>query len=114
MSAPLTTEFLENQVETLSNLGSVCAQSEDSDYLAHLNAPSLAYDLDVVRNLSGLQTLDFYGFAYGSTVGIVYAAMFPHRVGRMMLDGTTPSITSDNSCPELSLANRRHWKRSQF
>ena len=73
-----------------------CSQGDDHDYLAHLNAPNIAYDLDLVRNLSGFQTLDFYGGNYGSTVGITYAALFPERVRRMILEGTKRVSISSN------------------
>jgi pimeloyl-ACP methyl ester carboxylesterase len=50
--------------------------------------PNLARDLDLVRDLMGLKTLNFFGFEEGGSVlGATYAVMFPDRVGRIVLDG---------------------------
>jgi pimeloyl-ACP methyl ester carboxylesterase len=35
----------------------------------------------------GEPTLNFLGLSYGTEIGAIYAALFPHRVGRMVLDG---------------------------
>ena len=68
--------------------GPFCADNEDPDYLAHINTPNVARDLDLVRNLTGFTELDFFGFEdEGSILGATYAALFPDRVGRMVLDG---------------------------
>jgi len=61
----------------------------DPEYLAHANTPALARDLDMVRNLTGAETLNFLGFDDGNMIGVVYAALFPDRVGRMVLNGTS-------------------------
>jgi pimeloyl-ACP methyl ester carboxylesterase len=67
-----------------------CKSSENLEYLAHLTAPTIARDLDLIRNLTGFKTLDYYGFGYGSLVGVNYAALFPDQVGHMVLDGISP------------------------
>ena len=61
--------------------------------LAHLNAPNIARDLDLIRNLTGFETMDYFGWSYGSVVGVNYAAFSPERVGRFVLDGTQLSET---------------------
>jgi pimeloyl-ACP methyl ester carboxylesterase len=71
----------------LSYPGPFCEKSEDLSYLAHINTPNVARDLDLIRNLMGYQTLEYWGFGYGAILGTMYAALFPDRVGRMVLDG---------------------------
>jgi pimeloyl-ACP methyl ester carboxylesterase len=66
----------------------MCGDDDDLQYLAHLNEPNNARDLDLIRNLMDVETIDFYGLWGGSMVGITYAGMFPDRVGRFTLDGT--------------------------
>jgi pimeloyl-ACP methyl ester carboxylesterase len=59
----------------------------DYDYLAHLNTPVLARDLELIRNLTAADTFNFLGFQHGAVTGLTYAALFPDRVGKMVLDG---------------------------
>ena len=54
-----------------------------------MNTPNVARDLDLVRSLTGYQTMEYWGFSYGTLLGTMYAALFPDRVGRMVLDGNT-------------------------
>jgi len=84
----MTPESLTEQVNWFANiLAPPCAASKDPQYLAHINTPNVARDMDLIRNLSGFETLDYIGFDEGSNLGVTYAAMFPDRVGKMVLDG---------------------------
>lgn len=65
----------------------LCQSGADPNYLAHLNAPNIARDLDLIRNLTGFDTIDYYGWSYGSVIGVTYAGLFPERIGHMVLDG---------------------------
>lgn len=67
--------------------GPACQNGEDLDYLGHINTPNLARDLELIRSLTGYKQLDYWGTGYGAAVGVVYAALFPDRVGRVILDG---------------------------
>lgn len=55
--------------------------------LAHVDTPSVARDLDMLRAAMGEDQLDYLGYSYGAFLGTVYAGTFPDRVGRMVLDG---------------------------
>jgi len=55
-----------------------------------LRSPNVVRDIDLVRNLTKHETLDFWEFSYGTVVGAMYAAMFPDRVGKLVLDGLDP------------------------
>ncbi|MGQ0626368.1 MAG: alpha/beta hydrolase [Sporichthyaceae bacterium] len=44
-------------------------------------------DLEAIRVALGAPRLGFYGYSYGSLLGQVYATLFPHRTGPMVLDG---------------------------
>ena len=73
----ITTESLTNQVEYYDSHPFCTRHTEDPEYLAHVNTPNLARDLDLVRDLMGLDTLDFFGFEEGGSVlGATYAVMF--------------------------------------
>jgi pimeloyl-ACP methyl ester carboxylesterase len=43
--------------------------------------------MDLIRAVLGLETLNYLGFSYGTQLGASYAALFPDRVGLMVLDG---------------------------
>jgi pimeloyl-ACP methyl ester carboxylesterase len=53
-------------------------------YVGTINA---SRDLDVMRQALGDSRLNYLGFSYGTRLGAVYAAQFPRKVGRMVLDG---------------------------
>lgn len=55
--------------------------------LAHIGTVDAARDLDVMRQALGDRKLNYLGFSYGTRLGSVYAAQFPGKVGRMVLDG---------------------------
>ncbi|MFE1879015.1 alpha/beta hydrolase [Streptomyces diastatochromogenes] len=55
--------------------------------LRHIGTVNAARDLDVIRQALGDKKLNYLGFSYGTRLGAVYAAQFPHKVGRMTLDG---------------------------
>ncbi|SHH48890.1 alpha/beta hydrolase [Streptomyces sp. 3214.6] len=55
--------------------------------LPHIGTVDAAQDLDVLRRALGDKKLNYLGFSYGTRLGSVYAARFPDRVGRFVLDG---------------------------
>ncbi|MFG2886280.1 alpha/beta hydrolase [Streptomyces sp. NPDC048297] len=63
-----------------------CAKSS-GPVLKHMGTVDAARDLDVIRQALGDKKLNYLGFSYGTRLGAVYAAQFPHKVGRMTLDG---------------------------
>ena len=75
---------IQQNVEFYSDVG---CSNIDPDYLTHINTPILARDFDLVRNLTGTESFNYIGWDDGNMVGVTYAALFPQRVGRMVLDG---------------------------
>ncbi|MEW2515904.1 alpha/beta hydrolase [Streptomyces sp. NPDC046870] len=63
-----------------------CARSS-GPVLAHIGTVNASRDLDVIRQALGDGRLNYLGFSYGSRLGAVYAAQFPGKVGRVVLDG---------------------------
>ncbi|MEU0050516.1 alpha/beta hydrolase [Streptomyces sp. NPDC006309] len=55
--------------------------------LPHIGTVNASRDLDVIRQALGDKVLNYLGFSYGTRLGSVYAAQFPGKVGRMVLDG---------------------------
>lgn len=64
--------------------------------LAHLDTASTARDLDVIRAVMGDARLNYLGYSYGTFIGATYAALFPKKVGRMVLDGAVDPTVPDS------------------
>lgn len=69
--------------------------------LAHIGTVNASRDLDVMRQALGDKKLNYLGFSYGTRLGAVYAAQFPKKTGRMVLDGVD---TLTESMAEQGLA----------
>ncbi|MBU4336353.1 MAG: alpha/beta hydrolase [Actinobacteria bacterium] len=77
-----------------TQLGEGCLK-RTGDLLGHVDTISSAKDMDVLRAVLGDETLTYLGFSYGTDLGATYAALFPARVGRLVLDGALdPTLTA--------------------
>ncbi|MEW2164713.1 alpha/beta hydrolase [Streptomyces sp. NPDC007084] len=55
--------------------------------LPHIGTVNASRDMDIMRQALGDKKLNYLGFSYGTRLGAVYAAQFPKKTGRMVLDG---------------------------
>ncbi|MCW2526904.1 MAG: Alpha/beta hydrolase fold, partial [Pseudonocardiales bacterium] len=69
-------------------VGADCA-AKYADKLGDYNTEFIARDLDLVRQGVGDEALNYLGYSYGTTVGAVYAHLFPTIVRTMVLDGAS-------------------------
>jgi pimeloyl-ACP methyl ester carboxylesterase len=53
----------------------------------HVSTVESARDMDILRAAIGDATMTYLGASYGTKLGATYAQLFPHRVGRFVLDG---------------------------
>ncbi|MER7072724.1 alpha/beta hydrolase [Terrabacter sp. NPDC000476] len=67
-----------------------CRRSPDTQFMT---TEQTAYDMDFIRVLLGEQRTSFIGYSYGTWLGTWYAATFPRRVHRMLLDSATDVST---------------------
>lgn len=75
-------------------LGATCLQNT-GPVLEHVDTVSAAKDMDVLRAVLGDDTLTYVGYSYGTQLGATYAALFPDKVGRLVLDGALdPTLSS--------------------
>ncbi|MFI1725355.1 alpha/beta hydrolase [Streptomyces sp. NPDC020489] len=70
----------------LKRVAAACAE-HSGPVLPHIGTVDAARDLDVMRAALGDKKLNYLGFSYGTRLGAVYAAQFPKKVGRLVLDG---------------------------
>jgi len=72
-----------------------CAKNTGS-LLGHVDTINAAKDLDVLRAVMGDAKLNYLGYSYGTLLGNTYVALFPTKVGRMVLDGAIdPTVSND-------------------
>jgi pimeloyl-ACP methyl ester carboxylesterase len=57
--------------------------------LPFLGTNNVARDMDAIRAALGEEKLNYVGYSYGTSIGAVYADMFPTRIRAMVLDGGT-------------------------
>ncbi|MGY6022800.1 alpha/beta hydrolase [Streptomyces spinosirectus] len=70
----------------LKKAADTCAK-HSGPVLPHIGTVNSARDMDVIRAALGDKKLNYLGFSYGTRLGAVYAAQFPKKVGRLVLDG---------------------------
>lgn len=64
--------------------------------VAYFNTQQAARDLELMRELVGGEKLDYLGFSYGTLLGSTYAALFPDKVGHLVLDGAIDPQLSES------------------
>jgi pimeloyl-ACP methyl ester carboxylesterase len=65
--------------------------------LAHVSTIEAARDMDIMRALVKDPSFNYFGASYGTYLGATYAALFPQKVGRMVLDGVVDPEASPRS-----------------
>ncbi|GAA4089690.1 alpha/beta hydrolase [Streptomyces shaanxiensis] len=70
----------------LKKAADACAR-HSGPVLPHIGTVNASRDMDVMRQAVGDEKLNYLGFSYGTRLGAVYAAQFPEKVGRLVLDG---------------------------
>lgn len=82
---PRTPEQERGYLDGLRELATDCSH-QVGDLVPHLTTAGTARDMDRIRQALGQPELNFLGISYGTALGATYAALFPARVGRMVLD----------------------------
>ena len=86
---PDTPAARQQGIDLVTQQGAACAAN--SGLLAsHVTTIETAKDMDVLRAVLGDEKLDYFGFSYGTFLGTTYAALFPGKVDRFVLDGALP------------------------
>ena len=82
---------LEDQEEFLDG-----CRENSADLLEHMSTADVAADLDELREALGEDRLTYLGYSYGTSIGAVYATLFPDNVRALVLDGSvSPSATEE-------------------
>jgi pimeloyl-ACP methyl ester carboxylesterase len=89
-----TQGWVDELTEREKDYAAACAENT-GPLLAHIDAGSVARDMDVIRAVLGDDTINYLGYSYGTYLGTMYAELFPEKVGRMVLDGAVDPTVSD-------------------
>ncbi|MEU9377114.1 alpha/beta hydrolase [Streptomyces sp. NPDC048255] len=104
-------EAVGSAAEQLAALRAVVRRCElaSGPVLPYIGTVNVSRDMDVMRQVLGDEKLNFLGFSYGTRLGAVYAAQFPGKTGRMVLDGVD---TLAEPLAEQALASARGQQRA--
>ncbi len=80
--------------------------------LAHLDSARLGRDAAAIRAARGAARLSWFGQSYGARIGAMYAASYPRRVDRMVLDSVPDrSRPTPARLTEVAAAEERAFDR---
>ncbi|KAF4574356.1 hypothetical protein EYR36_005689 [Pleurotus pulmonarius] len=81
-----STEVLPRSIARARLMGHL-AEDQDDGMLRHITTENIARDMLSIAQASGDDKLQYWGFSWGTILGVVFATLFPDHVGRMVLDG---------------------------
>lgn len=98
-----TQGWLDELTQREKRWAAACEQNTGA-LLGHLDAASVARDMDVIRAVLGDTELHYLGYSYGTYLGTMYAELFPEKVGRMVLDGAVDPQVGDLDALAVQMA----------
>ncbi|KAJ7083877.1 Alpha/Beta hydrolase protein [Mycena epipterygia] len=89
-------------------LGQLAAERDSSGILKYMTTDNVARDMLRITQKFGFEKLQYYGISYGSVLGATFAAMFPDKVERILIDGVVDADAwfSANLTIEATDANK--------
>ncbi|KAJ7038693.1 TAP-like protein-domain-containing protein [Mycena alexandri] len=78
-----------------SVLGQLAAQRDTSGILKYMTTDNVARDMLLITEKFGFEKLKYYGISYGSILGATFAALFPDKVERILIDANLTIEATD-------------------
>nr|WP_201471380.1 alpha/beta hydrolase [Microbacterium hydrocarbonoxydans] len=88
-TAEWETELLDNA----EGFAQACDANSDG-ILPYITTVNSARDMDLIRAVLGDTELNYLGYSYGTFLGATYAALYPEKAGRLVLDGAIDPAVS--------------------
>ena len=85
---PDSAEDVSELVDTDKEYSRTCLERNNGN-LEHVSTRESAMDMRSVADAFGIKEMNYLGFSYGSELGVMYASLYPERVGRFVLDGAS-------------------------
>lgn len=85
---PITDRSPENVAAMLATGKATAEACLKNPVAPYINTDQIARDYDLARQLLNEPNLNYIGGSYGTWLGAWYARLFPHHVGRMLLDSS--------------------------
>lgn len=83
-------------------LGTIVAQRQKKT-AQHMSTATVARDMLAITKAHGRDKLQYWGFSYGTVLGVTYAAMFPDNIERVILDGVLDAESYYNAAWDHNL-----------
>ncbi|MFO0221590.1 MAG: alpha/beta fold hydrolase, partial [Chloroflexota bacterium] len=68
-----------------------------ADVLPYIGTTASARDMESIRAAMGVEKLNYIGYSYGTSLGSVFATLYPDSVGNLILDGAIDPSPDDDS-----------------
>ncbi|WP_189133624.1 alpha/beta hydrolase [Wenjunlia tyrosinilytica] len=108
-SRDLSAQAVTARQRTAKAVADGCAANPLTRYV---NTWQTTHDMDMIRAVLGERKLNYLGYSYGSWLGAKYAALFPRRTGRIVLDSNTAWMDDlADSWERMPMAFQRRWER---
>ncbi|KAJ6540359.1 hypothetical protein B0H19DRAFT_959657 [Mycena capillaripes] len=109
-------EFDQYQAAMTNFISAAIKDSTPPGIMQHVGTIEYIQDLDSLRAALGYEKLNFAGVSYGTFVGMEYAARYPARVDRMILDAVLPHgmPLQDMVTSQIAAANRLVQRADAF
>ncbi|MGI5347374.1 alpha/beta fold hydrolase [Streptomyces sp. CA-250714] len=105
---PRTAREMLAELRKKDKSGAGCAKKAGR-LVPHMSTVDNVRDLERLRQAVKDRKLNFLGVSYGTTIGAVYANLYPHRVRSMILHGIVDARTQMNNTAAFSITQAQGY-----